>query len=175
LDQLFFPPDITYPLISVTSVKEYDIDETTVLHTWVEGVDFVRRDYWLEMDLGIDHDRPRVRFGRGGVWHLGQQNIWVEGSWGRTEVPKTIKRATILLTMESLIPGSTQMANTDIKQAVWNDFTVTFKGSDSFGRSTGFIEVDRLLEQHVNHSGLFIAVPDKRTDHSNGLGTFFRI
>jgi len=175
LHKLFFPPDTSYRLLTITSLKEIDIDGTTVLRTYTENDDFIKYDYWVDMDLGHDHDRPRVRFGRGGIWPRGQKNIHVEGTWGRAAVPPAIKKATILLTMEALIPGAAKMANTDVKQAVWNDFTVTFKGSDAFGGRTGFVAVDRLLEDHINYSSLFMAVPDKRGTHDNGLGTFFRI
>jgi hypothetical protein len=175
LYKLFFPPEVPYRNLTVTSVTEMDIDGATLLHTYEEGEDFVRYEYYLDMDLGIDYDRPRVRFGRGGTWPLGQKNIWIAGTWGRATTPVDIKEAVILLTLEALIPGSSQMSNADIRKAEWDDFSVTFKGSDTFGQATGFLAVDRILQRHINHSGMFIAVPDKRTDHSNGPGTYFRI
>lgn len=168
--RLFFHPRIPYRLISVTSAKEYDIDGSTLLDTYTEGTDFIVRDYWLEMAKDFPGDSPRRRYGSGGVWPKGQQNIWIEGTWGRSSCPPEIKRAAILWVLEYLMPGSTGQAPKDIVQVNWSDFTLSYKqGEDTTGLSTGFPEIDRLLHSHVNHVDMFQAVPDNKQTFDNRL------
>ena len=153
---LFFAPEVPYSLISITSCKDVDIDGT-VIHTYVENTDFVKYDHYLETAQGW-LDRPRMGVFRGGVWGAGQNNIRVEGTWGRSSVPYAIKEATLLLALERLEPGSVRMAAEDVKQVTWSDFTITFLGGveDRMGKATGFRKVDRLLEKHINYVDLFM-------------------
>jgi len=162
LSELFFPPDVPYRLLTVTSLKNVDIDDT-LLDTYVEGDDFVAYPYHIQVALAYCDDTPRRRVARGGFWPRGQKNIRVEGTWGRSEVPAEIKRATILLVLERLQPGSSGASAGGVKQIVWNDFTVTFTGDAQTGQQTGLREVDMLLARHVNYAALFVAVPDKRS------------
>ena len=164
--KIFFYPVVPYRLMSITSVKEYDTDLTTLLETYVEGEDFVKFDYYLETVQWYPGDSPRRRFTAGGTWPKGQKNIAVAGAWGRSSVPAEIKRAVILLVLERLIPGSTGIVGTSIKQASWPDFSITF-GGESVGMSTGFVEVDRLLELHVNRIGMFQVVPESKQLHDD--------
>ena len=168
LCRLFFIPQVSYRLVTVTSVKEYDLDGTTALDTFVENVDFKAYPYYLDTALESDGDSPRRAFGPGGHWPKGQRNIAVAGTWGRSAVPPEVKRAVLILVLERLMPGFTRTAPADIKQATWPDFTVTFKGTEeNIGMSTGFAEVDRLLKQHVNYADLFLSVPDSRGLYGN--------
>jgi hypothetical protein len=162
LSELFFPPDVPYPAITATSVKNVDIDGT-VLDTYVEGTDFVLYPYHIQVALAYCDDTPRRRVARGGFWPRGQQNIQVAGTWGRLTVPVEIKHATLLLTLERLKPGSSGASLGGVKQIVWNDFTVTFSGDYLTGQQTGLRDVDMLLARHINYSSLFMAVPDKRS------------
>jgi hypothetical protein len=163
LGELFFPPDVPYRLLTVTTCKNVDIDETTVLDTYTEGTDFVKYPYHLQIALSYSDDSPRRRVARGGFWPRGQKNIWVAGTWGRASVPEEIKRATILMVLERLKPGSSGASVGGVKQIVWNDFTVTFTGDSMTGQQTGLREVDMLLARHVNYAALFQAVPDRRS------------
>lgn len=162
LSELFFPPDVPYRLLTVTSLKNVDIDGT-VLDTYVEGDDFVAYPYYVQVALAYCDDTPRRRVARGGFWPRGQKNIRVEGTWGRLTLPPEIKHATLLLTLERLQPGSSGATAGGVKQIVWNDFTVTFTGDAQTGQQTGLREVDMLLARHVNYAALFVAVPDKRS------------
>ena len=162
LTKLFFFPEVTYRLLSVTSVKDYDTNGTTLLHTYTEGTDFVSYEHYLEVTLAFPEDTPRRGVSRGGKWPRGQNNIWIEGTWGRSSVPPEIKRATLLLTLERLMSGFVKMAPKDISQVVWGDFTASFKGVEP-GQSTGYVEVDRMLERYVNRVDMFLAVPDHRS------------
>jgi hypothetical protein len=170
LTRLFFPPDIPYQvqIENITSVKDFDTDGL-LLDTFIEGEDFVPREFFLEIALSFPEDTPRRGILRGGVWPRGQKNIHIEASWGLEETPGTIKKAACLLVLEKLIPGSTGMAPQDVIQAVWPDFTISYKSEKAFGMTTGFAEVDRLLMLHLNHSSLFLVVPDTKQTYDNNL------
>jgi len=162
--RLFFPPRVPYRLLSTTSVIEYDTDGLTVLDTFVVDVDFKVYAHYLETARSYSGDSPRRRFGSGGRWPKGQENVAVTGSWGRASTPLEIQRATILLVLEQLLPESTGMDETSVKQVMWDDHTVTFGGGDKTGQSTGYVQTDRLIEGFVNYVDLFLAVPsDKQT------------
>lgn len=164
LTRLFFIPKIPYQLISVTSLKEYDLDQTTVLDTFVAGTDYLAYPYYIETAKSFPGDSPRRRFGTGGVWPKGQKNIVVEGTWGRATTPAEIIEATNLLALEMLVPGSTRMNRGDIQQLQWSDFQIMFQTNVNAvkGTSTGFVEVDRLLANHINYSSMFLAIPEEK-------------
>lgn len=162
LTKLFFQPTVVHELVAITSVVELDIDGTSVLDTFEEGDDYIAYPYYLETTLEVDGDSPRRRFGTGGVWPKGQKNIKIEGTWGKATVPPPVKRAVMILTLESLMPGSTQKVPSDVTQAVWNDFTVTFKSPEMAGKATGFEYVDQLLQPYLNLVTLFQVLPDDR-------------
>lgn len=154
----YFPPDIPYKLLTVSTVKELDFDQTTVLHTYTENYDYVRYAHFLQTSIAYPDDRPRRVFGRGGVFPKGQKNIQVAGTWGYSTTPLPITEATILLTLERLMPGSTKMNRRDAQTVQWDDFRITFRGTGLDTRLTGFTEIDRLLEGYINYSGLFLGV-----------------
>lgn len=167
LPKLFFIPSIPYKLLSITSVKEYDIDGTTLLDTYVENTDFKRYDYYLEMAKVYAGDSPRRRFGNYGVWPKGQKNISVQGTWGNTTTPPLIKKAALILTLESLVPGCTQTPTKDVPSITWNDFRVDFAYSDVKGESTGNLEVDRILQRFINNSSMFLVIPDTKQSYDS--------
>ena len=98
-------------------------------------------------------------------WPQGCDNICVTGAWGEPVVPAGIKRAIKLLAMESLVPGSATGTSggacsglpSNVKQAVWPDFQVTFESTGVNSKnSTGVLEVDRILDMYTdNYSQLF--------------------
>lgn len=101
------------------------------------------------------------QFDGNGVWPFGQNNLKVAGNWGREEVPTEISYACLLLTLEALVPGSTNMLPQGVTQAIWNDFTLTLsKASDMIGEETGFPAVDRILRRNINYSDLFQSASD---------------
>lgn len=159
--KLFFTPKVPYRIISPSSVTEVDADGSTVLHTFTANQDFFVNPFWLEMFTG-QNMRPRVMVGSGGLWPLGQRNIKVAGTWGASSVPAEIKEATILLTLERLVPNSTKMTPKDIKSGKWPDFEVVFRVADNQVSLTGYPEIDRLLERYINYSDLFNVVPVTR-------------
>jgi hypothetical protein len=168
---LAFPPRISYRLLSITSARDIDIDGT-VLETFVEGDDFVKYPHYLETALAFAEDTPRRGIFRGGVWPRGQANISIAGTWGRSTTPPEITRATILLTLEDLNPGSTQMAANDVKQVVWSDFTMTLTANEDRYETTGFPKVDKLLQGHINYAGLFFAIPDSKQTYDRKTKRF---
>lgn len=172
LYELYFFPEIPARCLSITTVKEVDVDGTTVRHTYTENKDFKVYDHFLRI-AHLSSGFTRIRSFRGGRWPQGEQNIQVIGSFGRaeTEIPTAIIKAAKYLALESLLPGSTNMARQDTSQASWPDFTITFRGDS--GRdgamTTGFPEVDRWIQPHLNVVDMFMAVPDHRTMSDNAL------
>lgn len=164
--KLFFHPKIPYRLISVTSCKDYDTDGSTLLDTYVEGIDFVKYDYYLETVRAFPGDSPRRRFDTGGVWPLGQQNIWIEGVWGRSSTPAAIKRVVKLLTIERLKPGESGLTVHGVQSATWPDFTIVYSaGGKNTEQLTGYIETDNLLIPHVNFVPMFQVVPNQKESY----------
>lgn len=167
--KLFFMPKIKYRLLTVTSLKELDLDGSTVLDTFTENVDFKRYPFYVETSRYIEGDSPRRRFGTGGVWASGQNNIQIAGTWGRSAVPAEIKRATILLTLERLKPGSTNQTPGDVRSIGWDDFRISFKSSGPANTysETGLNEVDRILRRYLNDVDLFLSVPFNKTKYES--------
>lgn len=163
--KLFFIPKVKDRLLTVTTLKELDLDGTTVLDTFVENKDYKRYPFYIETARSFSGDSPRRRFGTGGVWPKGQNNIQVVGTWGHSTTPAEIKRATILLTLERLKPGSTNQTPGDVTQSGWGDFQVTFKSGQGVvsGQETGLVEVDRMLRRYYNDVDLFLAIPRDRS------------
>jgi len=151
---VFFAPRVPYPLISITLCQEIDID-ATVLEVLTENDDFVKYEHYLEVAKAWPGDSPRRGAFRGGIFPKGQKNIQVTGTWGRSTTPLEIKEACYLLVLELLVPQSTGMPPSDVTQAVWSDFTVTFKGGEA-GQETGYAKVDRMLARYVNYVDLFL-------------------
>lgn len=168
LTKLFFYPQIPYPLLTITSVKDLDIDGTTVLFTYVENRDFVKYPHYIETARVIDGDSPRRRFGSGGTWPKGQKNIQIVGTWGKSSVPESIKRATILLVAARLDPSGSQITSGDFTEAEWEDFRIKLGAGDiDLETGTGFPEVDRLLRMNLNHVDMFLVVPDEKQTYDS--------
>lgn len=157
--KLFLPPTSVQKILAINSVVEVDFDGVSILHTFIEDVDFKKYDYYLETARAMFLGNNRARITGGGVWPAGQKNIRVDGTWGSANISDEIKFCTTVLTLERLKPGCTKMSSRDVKQVVWSDFTVTFSGSSTDSNLTGFIEVDRILSRHVNMCSMFLAAP----------------
>lgn len=168
LKELFLNVKKPYPIISITSVQEVDIDGT-VQNTFTEGTDFTVEKYSLVLADRYFSLRTAIH---NGVWPEGDRNIKVTGNWGMSSVPAAIKKAIKLLTIvNSLGPkyagiGIGGSADEDIVQEEWSDYTVTYKGSTpsikqrekGIQNLTGYIEIDRLLSPYINYANLFIAI-----------------
>ena len=81
LQRLFFIPAVSYKLLEVSSLRNLDLDGTTVLDTYTENVDYKQYNYYVEVGTSFHRDSPRRQFGRGGVWPKGQKNIDITGVW----------------------------------------------------------------------------------------------
>jgi len=173
LTRLFYMPLIAYPIIASTSITEVDIDGTTVLDTFVKDDDFKEYPHYIETAKTFAGDTARRRFGTGGKWPKGQKNISIVGTWGRATTPNEIARATILLTLESLVPGSVGMRPAGIHEAAWDDFRIKViegkSGDFQSGELTGYQEVDILVRDHMNWVDMFNVVPDEKQTFDNTL------
>jgi len=152
----FFYPDVVDPLLSATSVVRVDDDDTT-LYTFTENIDFKAYPYYLELISLVS-----TRYATEASWARGVKNIKITGSWGMSSTPKAIVKATKLLALEKLIPGSTNSTRIGIDSinwAEWDDFTIRFKPAAGEGDLTGIAEVDVLLKDYVLDPTLFLCVP----------------
>jgi hypothetical protein len=161
-----------YKILSLTSVEEVDFDQTTVLTTYAEGVDF-RQDggHYLYVDTNSSPS-ARTFFSNTRFWPSGQRNIKIVGDFGHDPTPNGIVRATALLSIAWSI-GSEFMGldanagGTTIKQEQWQDYFVTFGLSEANSERmtsgvpniTGYLEIDRILGQYMNYAGFMSAPP----------------
>jgi hypothetical protein len=153
---LFFFPKILAPVKTITSLQLVDIDKTTIIYNFVENVDYALYPHYAKMHTEV----ARTRLLMGSTWGRGHLSHKIVGVFGKVPTPYDIKKAALLLTLEDLMPESTRMAHSDVKQAAWPDFSVTFHGGSKDEYSTGFNEVDRLLNPYVNVVDMFRVVPD---------------
>jgi len=156
-DNLFFSKVVPYRLLTITSVKSLDDDGTTVLDTYAATEDYIQYPFYLSTSDAAGSSVRRSLF-RGKNWPRGQENIEIAGVWGALEVPAGIKRATILLTLENLISGCTNMLSADYTQATWSDFTIQTRQNYSGESYTGFPVVDRILCNFINNADLMDSV-----------------
>lgn len=171
LRKLFFYPPIPYKLLSIDSVKFYDII-TTDEDELTENTHFVMYPHYLEMTGKYVSGARNIAFADGGVFYKGQKNVQITGSWGETVTPPEIKYVSRVLALEHLKPGSSGVTGSDISQASWPDFTISIRGAgegghDITGGSTGFPELDRKLARYINHIDMFLIVPDTKQTYDN--------
>lgn len=154
---LFFYPLLSIPNVSVSEVLEVDEDDNT-LFTFVANTDYHRKD-WQINKTWIGRTESRRAFSRSGtVWPTGIRNIKITGDWGYASVPNLVARATILLVLESLMPGSAQLARTGVIEERWDDYRIRRESEEDLTPldSTGFPKVDMLLETYVFRPDMFL-------------------
>lgn len=155
---LFIAQVLNYPIISASTCTEVD-ENDTVLYTFTEGTEFVVQPWYLAKHWM--RQTARLGIGTGGpTWPKGARNIKVTGTWGRSEVPVEVTRATLLLAAEICRPGSSGLAANNVAQQDWDDYKVQFKGQSQLppnpGDSTGFDFIDRLLDKWRVRPDLFL-------------------
>ena len=162
---LFFYHVVNYPIISATSVKEVDPDGT-VKYTYL-ATDYVVQPWYISVAYNeqLGAREFTVRQAR---WPKGLRNIQIVGTWGRSAVPSVVKTATILLTLESLIPGCTGLVSNNIVEREWEDLRLKYRGTSSESippqASVGYDYIDRLLAKYVLSPAIFIT-PDTHIPH----------
>jgi len=155
---LYIAPLLNYPIISASVCTEVD-ENDIVLWTYTEGVDFVIKPWYLSKNW--NRLSFRVASGSTGpTWPRGCRNIKVTGTWGYSDVPVEVKRATLLLAAEISIPGSSGLASNTIARQEWDDYKVQFRGLSQNppepSDSTGFDLVDRLLDKWRFRPDMFL-------------------
>jgi len=162
LTQLHFGKRTNLQLLTISSLEELD-DEGTSVYTY-ENEDYDAFPYHLVLLQPYDSRRIRVGsaidFGSG--WPKGTNNIKVTGTWGETSTPLAVKEAAALLSLESLIKGSSGLVNSSTVRQKWEDYEVVHGSTAGTGatpgNSTGFDYVDRLLEPYMFHPNMFQVV-----------------
>jgi hypothetical protein len=95
----------------------------------------------------------------------GHNNIRVCGSWGKP-MPQAIKQAIIMLTIESLAPGTMGLTNPGgVSRASWEDFSISYRETDNPSQiTTGYVEIDNMLQPYVatmSQIKMFVPTNDK--------------
>lgn len=172
---LFLPQHAAFPykIISISSMEEVDFDGTTVLTTYVEDDDFKFDDYYVYTDVS---NSPTVRQAIGSQMHFpkGEANIKISGTFGWSTTPKAIERATklyaVVLTLGPQKAGFfAENGGLNVRQQQWTDYMVTFgaapaatmRANAGVPNITGYLDIDRMLRNYVNHSMLFQAIDSK--------------
>lgn len=154
---LFFSPLIPYQL---NTLLEISISPTDCGCSTIQIPDVTNYSHWMKLGCTCRSSSSCS------VWPRGCKNIHVRGMWGHAEVPPGIKRAAMLLVLDKLVPGIWSGGNScgtiagNVKQASWSDFQVTFDTSITGNvKSTGIIEVDRILQNYYNTAADLFLLP----------------
>jgi len=172
---LFLPQHASYnfPIISITSVEEVDV-QGTALTTFIEGTDFSVNGHYLYTDVAFA-DTIRSSVSRSSYWPRGHRNIKIVGTFGMSTTPAVVSRAGYLLAIiNTLGLASAGLINSnDLSKdkEKWDDYEVQYQADSSPVRTsgslpniTGYVEIDRILKRYVNFASLFIS-----TDSSSHL------
>jgi len=175
---LFLPQhaSYSYPIISVTSVEEVDLNGT-VLTTYTEGTDFKINGHYLYTDVGFP-DSVRASVAKNSFWPRGHRNIKVVGTFGMSSTPAVVSRAGYTLAViNSLgLSESGLLKSSDLvkDKEKWDDYEVEYQTEGAAVRTsgavpniTGYVEIDRILGRYVNMSTLFMS-----TDSSAHVSRF---
>lgn len=148
---LYLFPLVAYKLISTTSVVDLHDDGVTEYYSYEEDVDYKLYPHHLE--LLHDFDTKRNFITRGGGWPKGQLNIKIVGVWGWETTPKEIKDAVAQLVLKEVDPQSINLTSVNgVQRAEWDDFEIEFThaSANSNKSTTGYLEIDRILNRYLN-------------------------
>lgn len=139
--KLFFTPTTSKYLNEVTSIDIIKCGASCGTTPTEEEVDLdtiTNHNYWLEFNCSS-------------LFPCGRNNIRVCGTWGK-DMPAAIREAIIMLTIESLTPGTIGLTNPGgVSRASWEDFSISYRESDGFSQiTTGYKEIDDLLQPYVS-------------------------
>lgn len=157
---LFLYPYTTYPIISITSVKERQNLEDDWGDSTVETL--ASTDYYLPVAdrfrIEINESWGSVRrfLIRPGYWWRGQANFQVIGQFGTLDadgnVPSSIKRALVFMVRDTLTPG--YLKGRLVKREKWIDYeydtgSARWENLKNKVTLTGYPEVDLLIRPFV--------------------------
>jgi len=159
---LYLFPYTTYPIISISSIKERDDLEDDWTASTVDTL--TSTDYYIpaddshRIDINEYWSTLRRMLVLPGQWTKGQANFQVIGSFGHSTVPTNIKKACVLLAREEITPG--YLRGRMLQRERWADYEYeTGTGlSKAYGKSirviSGYPDVDLLLKPYI------VRVPD---------------
>lgn len=135
ISKLFLHTRTTQPLRTLTTIVDVPCCGSTTDFTAV-----VNHGTYLEFPCD-------------GCFPCGSNNITICGLWGK-DMPAAIKKAVILLTLESVSPGSSGfVSDGNVKSATWEDFRIAYHDkatSNPNPQTTGYQEIDDLLKLYTN-------------------------
>lgn len=133
---LYFPPAVIAPVISIRSIKK---NGTCITDPYFCSQHYVK-----------------------GTSCFDRCEYEICGEFGYETIPPLLKRALVILALEYAQPGVTGYANPQgVTRADWSDFSVSYRvrnSEDVHGRTTGIFEVDRILANYINYAGMFMAI-----------------
>lgn len=161
-------PELNAPIISVTSLVYID-DNGTILDTLVENTDYIVEPYALVKPMRPDLNLLSARVSSGNdstsKWLSGYRNYKAVLTYGRSAVPAAVQKATKILVLETIKPGSTGLQRDDVFLQRWEDYTVQYRDAQRTPTpdptlSIGFVYVDRILARYKNGPSMFLDIPD---------------
>jgi len=167
---MFLPQDANFkhPIVTVTSLQEVDFDQSEVLTVLTELIDYQIEAHYIRLN---DSHPTRLRQFVSGerIFFKGTRNYKIVGTFGRTPIPEGIKQAVLMLSViytlgEGSVGFGDASGDRSKIQESWTDYTVTHgSGADANKRRiegipniTGYLEIDRLLEPHINYSDIMM-------------------
>lgn len=148
---LYFWPVVPYNILTITSVEDVNEDGSQVLTEYEEDVDYKKYNHHIE--LFNFETTIRTSIFRGDGWPKGQKNIKVVGTWGWSETPIAIKDAVAQLVIKEVDPQQINLTSLNgVQRAEWDDFEIEFTHFNGKINpySTGYLEIDRILNRYVN-------------------------
>jgi hypothetical protein len=133
---LYFPPEVIAPISSLTSIKDKNGNELDLDH-------FTVNDHFVEYKRCLSCCTYEIC-----------------GEFGFSSIPPGLKRAVLIMSLELLQPGITGYVKPfGITRADWEDFSLSYRVDDTFnlfGSTTGFREIDDMVNNYMNHAGMML-------------------
>lgn len=145
-----FCPDETCKYFDGTGKSVLFLTEMTTLP--LTDLDTVTIDGEL-IDTDLFHlEDHTLRYKDGTCFPCGSRNIKICGTFGKP-LPAAVKTVILTLALETLQPGAAGLQDYSVQSATWADFNIRYQVDKTFlnlRKTTGFHELDRVLENYVN-------------------------
>lgn len=133
---LYFPPEVIAPVSELTSIKDKNGNELDI-------DDFTINEHFVEYKRCLSCCTYEIC-----------------GEFGFSSIPPGLKRAVLIMSLELLQPGITGYVKPfGITRADWEDFSLSYRVDDTFnlfGSTTGFREIDDMVNNYMNHAGMML-------------------
>lgn len=137
-------------LTETTSLPLTNVDSVTIL-------EWGKEDVIVDLDE-IHQEQHTLLYRSGKCWPCGKRNIKVCGTFG-LDLPSGVKSAILVLALEALQPGAAGIQHNSVVSSKWHDFSIQYridKTFDSIVKTTGFKELDQVLQNYINPRSQFM-------------------